>query len=273
MKLIDKILKEGITKVSEEEYLDLIRRADDILEAENLVEKNWNEFFLVGDTHGDLNSAKRPSEQAIKRGVPIIYLGDYVDRGEKQLENLAYVLSLKIQRPEKVILLRGNHETERMNHSYGFYRVINMRYSESLYRKIVDLYDKLPVASVLGDDHYAAHGGIPKGITSLSRIKELDHDDESYEEIFWNDPNEDIKRFEPNFKRGDYHLYGEKAVDEFLTENNLSKIIRAHEVHPKGYKYYFDEKLLSIFSVSGYRGGNRGKYAHVKGTDIELIDN
>lgn len=273
MEIIEKILKKSITEVSEEEYQNLIQRAGEILESENLVEKDWDEFIVVGDTHGDLASAKRPAETAAKYEIPMIYLGDYVDRGEKQLENLAYVLSLKVERPDKVILLRGNHESEMMNQSYGFYRVVNTRYSNDLYRNIVNIYDKLPIAAVLGNDYYAAHGGIPKGITSLSKIKELYPEEEQYKEIFWNDPCEDVKKFEPNFKRGAYHLYGKEAVAEFLKENRLSKIIRAHEVYGPGYRYYFDEKLLSIFSVSNYRGKNNGKYAHVKGTDIELIDN
>lgn len=273
MGVIDKVLSEGIDTVTENDYRELILQASKRVEDRNLVKKDWSEFFVVGDTHGNLESAKRPAEHAIKNDVPIVYLGDYVDRGEEQLETLAYALSLKIERPGKVILLRGNHETESMNRQYGFYRVINMRYPGSLYQNIVELYDRLPVAAVVKDDYYLAHGGISRGITSLSRINELSHTDESYKEIFWNDPSEDIEGFEPNFKRGGFQLYGEKAVSEFLDKNDLSTIIRAHEVHPEGYRYYFDEKLLSIFSVSNYRGGNKGKYVHVKDKNIDLIDN
>ncbi len=271
--MIDRILDQGIEKISEEEYLALINKAKNNLENKNLVEKDEDEFIVVGDTHGYLEAAKAPAEQALGYDLPIVYLGDYVDRGDQQLENLAYVLSLKIQEPKKVILLRGNHETDSMNQRYGFLEVVNSTYSNSLYRKIVDLYEMMPVAAALDERFFLAHGGIPKDANSLKSIAELDHDEEAYKEIFWNDPSEDINGFEPNFQRGGFHLYGEKAVDHFLKENGLEMIIRAHEVHPSGYRYYFDKKLLSIFSVSNYRGGNQGKYAHVKGSDIELIDN
>ncbi|MFW5945565.1 MAG: metallophosphoesterase [Candidatus Natronoplasma sp.] len=273
MKIIDKILDDGIKNVSEEEYLALINKAKNSLENKNLVEKDEGEFFVVGDTHGNLEAARKPAERALEEDIPIVYLGDYVDRGEKQLENLAYVLFLKIQEPEKVILLRGNHETESMNQKYGFLREVNRRYSIDLFQEILYLYEKMPVAALLGEEYFSVHGGIPRGVTSLSKIDELDHDDDSYKEMFWNDPSEDIWEFAPNRKRGGFELYGEGAVEDFLEENGLSMVIRAHEVHRSGYKYYFDKKLLSIFSVSNYRGGNQGKFAHVKGSEIELINN
>jgi len=273
MNTIDKILEEGIGKVSEAEYLGLINKARETLENKNLVKKNETEFFVVGDTHGNLEAARKPAERALGYKVPIVFLGDYVDRGEKQLENLAYVLSLKIDRPERVILLRGNHETESMNHRYGFYEVVNKRYSNSLYNKIVKLYKSMPVAAVFDDNYFLVHGGIPKGVTSLESIDKLNNDKEAYQELFWNDPSENINGYEPNIQRGGFHLYGKEAVEHFLKENRLKKIIRAHEVYQAGYRYYFGGKLLSIFSVSDYRGGNQGKYAHVKGTDIDLIDN
>jgi len=273
MDITEKILSKGIKSVSEAEYLDFIYDSKKYLEEENLIEKGWDEFIIVGDTHGYLNAAKKPAEESVKKDIPIVYLGDYVDRGDEQLENLAFVLSLKMERPDQVILLRGNHETERMNRSYGFESVANRRYSKKLFREIVSIYDRFPVAAVIGNEYFAVHGGIPEGVNSYFEIMNLNHGEESYKEIFWNDPSEEIDTFQPNFQRGGYKLYGEKAVERFLKENDLSMIIRAHQVQTNGYKYYFDKKLLSIFSVSNYRGGNEGKYAHVKGTDIELIDN
>lgn len=273
MDLVDTILKEGIRSVSEEQYLEFIEEVEGHLEGENLVEKEWSEFLVVGDTHGDLESAKRPAERSVAESTPIIYLGDYVDRGNDQLENLAFVLSLKMQRPRKVVLLRGNHETERMNRSYGFERVVKTRFSAGLFHRIVSLYEKLPVAAVVNEEYYTAHGGISSAVDDYEDIKRLENREEGYKEIFWNDPSEEVDRYAPNLRRGGYQLYGEKAVKEFLDQNDLSMVIRAHEFHPEGYRYYFDKKLLSIFSISNYRGGNQGKFAEVNGRKIKLIDN
>ncbi|MFW6196350.1 MAG: metallophosphoesterase [Thermoplasmatota archaeon] len=267
--VVDRILTEGIESIQESEYRKLVRDAVADLEKENLVERDWNNFVVVGDCHGELNTARTAAEYTIERGIPIIFLGDYVDRGDEQLETLAYVLGLKLDRIDKTLLLRGNHETEAMNRRYGFYQVIESHYSLSLYDEIVRLYHKLPVSAVV-NGFFLAHGGIPEGIKDVGEINQLDRNSEQYREIFWNDPDDGIMDFDDNLFRGGYKLYGKRAVNDFLKRNELEKIIRAHQVFKKGYKYFFDKKLLSIFSVPEYRGGNKGIFAHIKDGNIVL---
>ncbi len=270
--VVERIFDGTFSEVSEEEYRELVEDAVDVLKGKNLVEKDWERFVVVGDTHGDLDAVQVPVNESVEKDLPIVFLGDYVDRGEDQLESLAFVLNLKVQRPGKVVLLRGNHETERMNRRYGFTEILNMRYSLDLYEVIKSLYRKLPAAAVINSGHFLAHGGISKGVKKVGVINGLKHGDQAYKELFWNDPNKEIKNFEMNYIRGGYNMYGEKAVKEFLHVNDLKMIIRAHQCFKQGFRYFFDNRVLSIFSVPDYCGNKVGKYAVVEKDGINLYD-
>ncbi|GET92343.1 serine/threonine protein phosphatase-like protein [Leishmania tarentolae] len=53
--------------------------------------------------------------------IRFVFLGDYVDRGPRGLEVIVLLLALKVEYPQHVFLLRGNHEEARTNRLYGFF--------------------------------------------------------------------------------------------------------------------------------------------------------
>ncbi len=254
----------------ENEFVELIQRADAITDG-NLVERRWNEYMVVADTHGYLDVSRFVIERSLDENLPLIFLGDYVDRGAQQIENLVYLLRHKLERPEDIILLRGNHETVRINHKYGFHRELVSKYSESAYENISKFYNSLPVAAVIDESDLLVHGGPAEGLKYVWNIHELVQSDPAYQELLWNDPTGSDPGYTPNLYRGVCKCYGSDAVRRFLERNALRRIIRGHQCFKKGYKWFFDSKLLSIFSIPGYCG-NEGKYALVSGADIDLLD-
>ena len=54
-------------------------------------------------------------------GNKLSFMGDFVDRGFNSVETLLFLLALKVRYPDRIILIRGKHETRQITQVYGFY--------------------------------------------------------------------------------------------------------------------------------------------------------
>lgn len=77
--------------------------------------------LILGDIHG-----RKVWKEIIEKenADKIIFLGDYVSTHdgiseEEQIENLEEILSFKEENPEKVILLRGNHDVQHLGYYWA----------------------------------------------------------------------------------------------------------------------------------------------------------
>jgi len=290
----DAILKNLIKnpeKINELEYeiiIKILNKAKIIFAKEKLlldlhIPEKESEVYIIGDIHGNLDTLMaliKIFNQ--KKPELVVFLGDIVDRGTYQLECLIIVLALKILYPKRYYLIRGNHETYEMNRAYGFYYAVAKRFEKKkCIFDFIDLYNVLPVCALINNKILCLHGGIPNDIKILEKIKDLTHADvdrKIYKEIagsifqmMWNDPEPGIKGFIESVRGPGIYYFGKEAFKEFLEANNLEYIIRAHEVYMEGYRWFFNNRLLSIFTSANYRGKsypNLASYAKIKNGKI-----
>lgn len=236
----------------------LIESVEPMLEAEpQLVVEDSGDLLVVGDTHGDLESTLKALRYAEAEGLGLLFLGDYVDRGPRQVENIVTLLEAKLSWRRSLILLRGNHETVEMNRWYGFMETVYASLGPEIYDKFARLFSKMPYAALVRGRVLALHGGIAEGLERVEEIGELPKGELDPRgtvalQILWNDPSEDVEWFAPSWRGGGARLYGWKAFQHFMDSNGLETLIRAHEPQPEGYGEMFNGRLKSVFSCRFY---------------------
>lgn len=109
-----------------------------------------------------------------------LFLGDYVDRGSHQLETVCLLMALKIKFPDKMHLLRGNHEDRTINCLFGFGQECKQRLGEnvleenSVFNRVNDVFDWLPLTAVIDDEIICVHGGIGSSFINLAQVARIE---------------------------------------------------------------------------------------------------
>jgi hypothetical protein len=92
-----------------------------LAEIEPTMLKISSPLVVVGDIHGQFYDLLNIFH---KFGYPpatrYLFLGDYVDRGQFCIEVATLLMVLKINYPDSIYLLRGNHEGRVMTSSFNF---------------------------------------------------------------------------------------------------------------------------------------------------------
>jgi diadenosine tetraphosphatase ApaH/serine/threonine PP2A family protein phosphatase len=237
--------------------LDLLARVTKLLHGERrVIELPEGKLLFVGDTHGDWEATQALLKRFWDSKTTFVFLGDYVDRGSHQVENINLLYELKRQAPERLVLLRGNHECESVNRNYGFYDQVQEKLG-SLNNAYTGSFAELPLAATSA--HYgifAVHGGLAE---KLGRVEEINRAPRAREpedpitfQLLWNDPRDMIRGFAPNMRGGGSKVFGADVTEKFLRRNKLQLIVRGHEVFEHGYHEYHNGLVLSLFSCRSY---------------------
>ncbi|KAI5955349.1 PPG1 [Candida jiufengensis] len=233
---------------------------------------------VVGDIHGQYHDLLEIFQIG---GSPphtnYLFLGDYVDRGYYSVETISLLLVLKLRYPNRINLIRGNHESRTITTNYGFYTEVLNKYNGSadVWSYITDLFDYLPLGATIDGTIFACHGGLSPScqqldqIRAIDRFREIPHDG-IMADLVWSDPDVEISDFKLS-PRGAGYLFGSDIMNKFCKENNLVQMIRAHQLCNEGYTSYWNGKCLTVWSAPNYcyRCGNKASVLEILYTNYE----
>lgn len=239
--------------------------------------------FYIGDLHSDASGLDDIIRQLDPYNIDchLIFLGDYVDRGKKHLETLDKLWALKLDLPDQITLLRGNHDG-------GYYdnNQVILPYrldSSGLEDDYFPLYlEKLRTEALLSKSfnvlyfdfctllpqviftyqnkqwYMGVHGGLPRpsdtvpyydyipSIGALESINSLDHFNQPLlDNLFWSDPREGALGNISEKRR--FNTY-EDHFNSFAKRFGIAEMIRGHETVKTGHLSIYNDKVHTIFS-------------------------
>jgi hypothetical protein len=242
-------------------------------------------LIVIGDIHGDYGVlstilSKIDYERYLSDDHnKLIFLGDYIDRGQRSPQVLYTVCFLKARFPQSVILIRGNHEAPDEfpfpSHDFPF-RIMDLfgqdRSMALYYQKILPFFHALYLSVVIEDCFVIVHGGVPtqlpnngqEAIETLSSAQANYMTCESMEEILWNDPRDSIMN-EENFersRRGIGKHFGRSVSQTWLRRLDAKVILRGHEPC-EGYKIDHQGLVFTIFTCKESYPNSKAAYLDI----------
>lgn len=294
-----------------EELLELCDHAISILEKEPTVLRLNAPCKVFGDVHGqiaDLLLLFATFGAPTHHGGDIqlcnyLFLGDYVDRGSHSLEVITLLLALKVTYPDRIFLLRGNHESRQVNSKYTFMAECNDRlgyyHGAEVWERFNKVFDYLSLGAIIGQRIFCVHGGLGPDTELISDI-EMFSKPISYVEppfsaqmpanmakmnrmlmqLLWCDPadndatqgtfSDNPLRTGGNATLGIYK-FTSQIVTDFCLTNNVDMVLRGHQVVAEGVEVFASGRLLTVFSATNYCGVMKNNGAIVLINDRLII--
>ncbi|OWK49747.1 Serine/threonine-protein phosphatase 4 catalytic subunit, partial [Lonchura striata] len=186
-------------------------------------------------------------------------MGDFVDRGFYSVETFLLLLALKVRYPDRITLIRGNHESRQitqvcpvthMSHTcHTHVTRVQVRYPDRI-TLIRGNHESRQITQI-----FCVHGGLSPSIQTLDQIRTIDRKQEVPHDgpmcdLLWSDP-EDTTGWGVS-PRGAGYLFGSDVVAQFNAANEVAMICRAHQLVMEGYKWHFGETVLTVWSAPNY---------------------
>jgi len=270
----------------EEEALSyLLNTSQNVMKEEKNCVELKGDWVVIGDLHGQLYDLFTIFE---KYGLPpkrkYLFVGDYVDRGGFGCEIVLLLSLLKLSYPSHLVLLRGNHECEKLSKHFNFQLEATNKYNNKCFSLFAEWFKCLPLGSSLKTEKgeiFFVHGGPPSTVHDTEELQKVDRFIEPpmegvVSDCLWSDPLGDDTaeglddetmvewfsvEFEPNPDRGCGMVFGYQGLVNFLEKNNYLFCVRGHEVKQKGWEEHrfckgiIDQPLpllITVFSAPNY---------------------
>jgi predicted phosphodiesterase len=229
------------------DWEDLLEKAEGVFEKEpRLIHlPSQGKVVFVGDTHGDLDASEQVIQRYLKKPYCIVFLGDYVDRGKDSEENIQYLLELKLEHPEEIFLLTGNHEGFMVKEFYPVYFWSSISTEER--KKYGLLFSKFPFAASAQNGLLALHGALPD-LKSLEEMDQIELGDENWDRIVWGDFVENEMDI-----LGDLWgrpQFGRQYFNRLMERYQKQVLVRSHQPHAP--ITMFDKRCVTIFTSHAY---------------------
>ena len=219
-----------------------------------------NRLWVIGDLHGDFESLLNIERRINWKHDHAIFLGDYADRGLYGGEVISKLQRIKNAFPERVHLLKGNHEDYDETGVPHFYpctlkdeakrKTGNWnKYFRTVFWPFIS---NLKIALVIPRHAIFLHGGISNRIQS---IKDLVHPSLKVEQdILWSDPGT-AKEDKPN-PRGVGVRFSESTTLKVCQRLEIRRILRGHESLkvPDGPVLDHQGRVVTVNSTRVYNG-------------------
>lgn len=206
---------------------------------------------FVGDTHGDSEASEFIISRFLQADHVIVFLGDYVDRGPDSEGNLELLLRTKIQYPDRIFLLMGNHEawTVEPFSPADFWR----RLPPDEARAYGEVLTALPFAAHHPAGVLALHGAFPD-VERLEEITGIKLGSFDWRKITWGDWV-DAPGYVVDPGAFGRPAFGRDYFEEMLRRLGLKVLVRSHQ--PFAPLYLFEDRCLTIFTSLAYGGTER----------------